>query len=81
MVIFNAVNCSRIFHKFNFEIALQLVKENQVHSCNDENDNMLKMMVQGGQLELGEISRIVVDLFLAAADTVSLIAGGIFIFN
>lgn len=42
---------------------------------------MLKMMVQGGQLELGEISRIVVDLFLAAADTVSLIAGGIFIFN
>lgn len=58
------------------DLAFQYVNENarQINNNDDEssmnNQGIIKQLMNDGHMQLDEISRIIVDLFIAAADTV-----------
>ena len=58
--------------RFLCSIALQYVNENaqQMYNSDETSKGVIRQLMREGEIALDEISRIIVDLFIAAADTV-----------
>lgn len=54
----------------SLELGLKYVTDNTAHNRTGQ-DGVLKQMMTNGEMSMEEISRIIVDMFIAGADTVS----------